>query len=197
MAERLAPLDYYKWHWKRFRLSRNVQRLHYVARGFYRELLDEQFAEGFIPDDIHLLADICGCPVAVMQEHWDSLEKFFPLAEPGQRVNPNQESHRTELDQKRAAQSRAGQLSAASKAKAKSTNVEGYSTNVEPNSTDVSESPTSTNNCSTLDEEFPTDVQPEERRVEERRDLLAPKSRAFLIHGTHHSGPLLRSTSCL
>lgn len=161
MSERLAPLDYYKWHWKAFRLSRNAQRLHYVARGFYRELLDEQFAEGFIPDDIAALADICGCPVSVMQEHWPMLERFFPLSGDGQRVNPVQETHRTELDQKRAAQSRAGKASAAIRSK---------------NTTDVRSVPTDVQSFRTNDERSSTDVQPEEKRREEKRESRGKKS---------------------
>lgn len=160
MADKLAPLDYYKWYWKRFHLSRNVQRLHYAARGFYRELLDEQFAEGFIPDDLRQLAEICDCPMAVMEEHWPSLEKFFPVVCDGQRVNPNLEEQRTELDQKRAQQSRAGKLSAATKASLKATNVDQIPTNVEQALPNL-------NGRSTLPEDISTDDQPEEKRREE------------------------------
>ena len=47
----------------------------YVERGLYRELLDECWAEGFIPTEMQDLADICDCPVDVMRDAWPRLEK--------------------------------------------------------------------------------------------------------------------------
>lgn len=151
-SQRLEPLEYYKWFWKRWRLNRKVQRLNYIAKGFYRELLDEQFAEGFIPDDVGELAHICACPVGVMEEHWPSLRVFFEELEPGQLVNSLQEELRTELDRSRAAQSRAGKRSAEVRSNTRSTTVE------QP-----------LNTCS-------TPVQPEEKRREEKRNTPAVTS---------------------
>lgn len=41
-------LPYYRWHWRDYRANRKVQRMTYIERGLYRELLDECWAEGFI-----------------------------------------------------------------------------------------------------------------------------------------------------
>jgi hypothetical protein len=104
---RIEPLSYYKWFWKDWRANRAVQRMHYIARGFYRELLDEQFAEGFIPDDIGMLAEICGCPQAVMKEYWPEIQPHFTDHTEGGLVHPKMESVRTELDASRVKNSRA------------------------------------------------------------------------------------------
>jgi hypothetical protein len=59
-------LPYYRWHWRDYRANRKVQRMTYVERGLYRELLDECWAEGFISDDLGALAEVCGCPRDVL-----------------------------------------------------------------------------------------------------------------------------------
>ena len=59
-------LPYYKWFWQDWRANRKIQRMTYIEKGLYRELLDECWVEGFIPDDIEELADICGCPKEIM-----------------------------------------------------------------------------------------------------------------------------------
>lgn len=66
MPKILEPLPYFKWFWRDWRANRKVQRLHYVARGLYRDLLDEQWENGSLPADVEELADICSCPVEVM-----------------------------------------------------------------------------------------------------------------------------------
>ena len=42
MGKNTEPLPYFKWLWRDWRANRKVQRLDYVARGLYRDLLDEQ-----------------------------------------------------------------------------------------------------------------------------------------------------------
>lgn len=115
MTKTLEPLPYFKWLWRDWRANRHVQRLHYVAKGLYRELLDEQWCEGFIPPDIETLADICNCPVDVMQEHWTSLQDLFETQEDGRLVNRKLEQQRTAEDSIRAAKARGGQKSALAK----------------------------------------------------------------------------------
>lgn len=79
-VERFKPLPYYPWYPVDYRASRNANRLDYIQRGIYRELLDECWVEGAIPDDIEKLADIARCPVGIMAEAWPVLRKlFFPL----------------------------------------------------------------------------------------------------------------------
>lgn len=71
------PLPYYRFYVTDYRASRRVQRLDYVQRGLYRELIDECWVKGAIPDDITRLADICDCPVGVMAEAWPTLRGLF------------------------------------------------------------------------------------------------------------------------
>lgn len=118
MTERLPPLGYYKWHWQTWRANRKVQRMNYIERGLYRDLLDECWSEGFIPDDIEKLADICGCPADVMANAWQVLSKCFANASTGFLINERLEQERTEIDKTRVNRARAG----AAGGKAKSSN---------------------------------------------------------------------------
>ena len=111
----LEPLPYFKWLWRDWRANRHVQRLHYIAKGLYRELLDEQWCEGFIPPDVETLADICNCPVEIMQEYWPSLQDLFETQEDGSLVNRKLEQQRTAEDTIRAAKARGGKKSAIAK----------------------------------------------------------------------------------
>jgi uncharacterized protein YdaU (DUF1376 family) len=81
----------------------------YVERGLYRELLDECWAEGFIADDVHHMAEICGCPVDVMASAWQVLSKCFRLLD-GVWINDRMELERTERDSIRANRARAGKI---------------------------------------------------------------------------------------
>jgi hypothetical protein len=101
------PLPFYKWFWQEYRANRKVQRMGYVARGLYRELLDECWAEGSIPDDLETLADICGCPVAVMETEWQLLKGCF-ISKDGRLINGKLHSVRTEEDAARVAMSEGG-----------------------------------------------------------------------------------------
>lgn len=116
MTDRLAPLGYYKWHWQTWRANRKVQRMNYIERGLYRELLDECWAEGFIPDDIEKLADICGCPVDVLANAWQVLSKCFANAGNGFLYNERLEQERTDMDKTRANRARAGAAGGRAKA---------------------------------------------------------------------------------
>lgn len=116
MPGRLEPLGYYKWHWQTWRANRRVQRMSYIERGLYRELLDECWSEGFIPDDIERLADICGCPVEVMANAWQMLSKCFANAGNGFLYNERLEQERTDMDRTRANRARAGAAGGRAKA---------------------------------------------------------------------------------
>lgn len=93
-------LPYYKWFWQDWRSNRRVQRMSYIERGLYRELLDECWIEGSIPNDIAELADICGCPTEVMADAWRTLSICFSVDGDCLR-NEKLDSLRTEQDQKR------------------------------------------------------------------------------------------------
>lgn len=111
MANLDRPLPWYCWYVVDYRASRRVQRLDYIAKGLYRELLDECWLVGAIPDDIEKLADICSCPVGVMAESW---ARIRPLFEPTHGmdgmylVSPRQEKERSEQDKIRIARALAG-----------------------------------------------------------------------------------------
>jgi uncharacterized protein YdaU (DUF1376 family) len=116
MAEKkkrdFEPMPYYRWYWRDWRSSRSVGDLHYVARGLYRELLDECWAKGFIPDDPAQLARICGCPLSVMKTHWPALASFFVFVKDGMYVNERIENERSDSDKLRAERSRNGMAGA-------------------------------------------------------------------------------------
>jgi uncharacterized protein YdaU (DUF1376 family) len=77
MSERNKPLPFLRWYVTDYRASRRVQRLTWQERGLYRELLDECWIEGSIPDDMDRLAEIAGCPRGVMAEAWANLKAMF------------------------------------------------------------------------------------------------------------------------
>lgn len=107
MSERTLP--YYKWFWQDWRANRKIQRMSYIERGLYRELLDECWAEGSIPNDIDELADICGCPADVMASAWQVLSKCFIEIDNGRLINEKLHSLRTEKDAERAKKALNGQ----------------------------------------------------------------------------------------
>jgi uncharacterized protein YdaU (DUF1376 family) len=98
MIDRTLP--YYKWFWQDWRANRKIQRMSYIERGLYRELLDECWVEGAIPNDVNELADICGCPQQVMADAWQVLSSCFVLIN-GVLVNEKLHSLRTEKDVER------------------------------------------------------------------------------------------------
>ncbi|WLT30074.1 DUF1376 domain-containing protein [Geothrix sp. PMB-07] len=104
----MKALPYYKFYWQDWRASRTVQRMNYVERGLYRELLDECWVEGSIPSDHVELADICGCPEQVLTDAWQMLSKCFKDAGNGRLINLRLNEERTEHDQIRAAKAIAG-----------------------------------------------------------------------------------------
>lgn len=104
------PLPYYKWLWKDFRANKKVQKMDYITKGLYRELIDEVWAEGFIPNDINKLSDLCECPKEVMMKAWAMLAPCFYEIGPGCLVNRKLETLRTDTDAKRAKAAVSGAL---------------------------------------------------------------------------------------
>lgn len=109
MADELRPLPYYKWHWQDWRANRTVQRMSYIERGIYRELLDECWSEGFIPSSIDKMADIVGCPSDVMADAWQVLSKCFVDAGEGRLINERLNIERTVKDSQRVTRAINGQ----------------------------------------------------------------------------------------
>lgn len=123
MSERHKPLPYLRWYVSDYRASRRVQRLTWQERGIYRELLDECWIEGCIPDDVERLAEIAGCPKGIMAEAWTNLRPMFMPIEGMDGMylaNRRLETERSEDDAYRVKMSNAGRkggLAKASKAK--------------------------------------------------------------------------------
>ncbi len=115
-----AALPYYRFWVDVYRGSRPVQRMTYIERGLYRELLDECWLEGAIPDDLNKLAEICDCPLGAMAEAWPKLKPRFSLARDGMDgmfvTHPRLESERTDLDKMRVQKRLAGQSGGKAKA---------------------------------------------------------------------------------
>lgn len=129
----LEPLSYYRFFWRDYRANRKVQRMNYIERGLYRELLDECWAEGFIVNDFTQLADICACPKQVIQDAWPSLSSCFKEVRPGILINPRMDRERTAKDEERVLKARAGALGGSAKnASVKSTNPKGTKPGSEP-----------------------------------------------------------------
>lgn len=120
MSNDRRGLPYYRWYVADYRASRAVQRMDYLTRGLYRELLDECWVEGAIPDDPEKLADICGCPVDVMANAWKVLKpRFSPLVGmDGYLTMTRLEVERTESDKMRTVKALAGAKGGRAKAQA-------------------------------------------------------------------------------
>lgn len=115
----MKALPYYKFYWQAWRASRTVQRMTYIERGLYRELLDECWAEGSIPNDLTSLADICGCPEDVLANAWQMLSKCFVEIDGNRLINTRMNEERTEKDQIRVKMALSGQKGGMAKLRSK------------------------------------------------------------------------------
>jgi uncharacterized protein YdaU (DUF1376 family) len=86
----------------------------YIERGLYRELLDECWSEGLIPNSIEDMAEICGCPVDVMANAWQVLSKCF-IEIDGGLINERLNKERTAKDIDRVNKAIAGRKGGLSK----------------------------------------------------------------------------------
>ena len=120
MAERKRPLPYLRWFVTDYRASRNANRLTWQERGIYRELLDECWIEGSIPDDLPRLAEIARCPVGVMAEAWPNIKPLFTECDWGDGMyltSRRLEAERSEEDRRRIAMSEGGKKGAETRRK--------------------------------------------------------------------------------
>lgn len=88
-------------------------------RGVYRELLDECWQRGAIPDDMEKLAEICGCSLPEMAAAWPTVRKCFEPIDgmDGMYLTSQRlELERTEQDAKRAKAALSGRLGGIAKA---------------------------------------------------------------------------------
>lgn len=119
-AERDKPLGYYSWDVNDYRASRRMNGLDHIGRGIMRELFDEIWVEGYIPDDIEEIAAIARVPLSVAGEYWPRLRGLFiPIAgvDEGHLLTHRRvELERTEADRRRVARARAGRKGGLAKA---------------------------------------------------------------------------------
>lgn len=120
MAERKKPLPYLRWYVTDYRASRNANRLTWQERGIYRELLDECWIEGSIPDDLVRLAEMARCPLGIMAEAWPNIRPLFTECDWGDGMyltSRRLEIERSEEDRRRVAMSQGGKKGAATRLK--------------------------------------------------------------------------------
>lgn len=112
--ERMDALPYYKWFWIDYRANRKVRRMSWQARGLYRDLLDEFWSEGIIPDDPAKLSEICECSIEEMKQFWPEIAPCWEAVEGGL-INLKMDEQRTRIDQTRVTNSRNGRKGAIAK----------------------------------------------------------------------------------
>jgi len=113
---RQKSLPYMRWFVTDYRASRNANRLTWQERGIYRELLDECWVEGSIPDDVAQLADIARCPVAVMKKAWPNIRPLFTESGDAHLVNRRLEIERSADDAERVRKAMSGRMGGLAKA---------------------------------------------------------------------------------
>lgn len=114
------PLPYYRWYWRDWRGSRQVQKMTALERGIYRELLDEQWRNGALHNDPEWLAEAAMCTPEELASVWQVLSKCFPQVEGSDGkllANERIEAERTEVDRQRVNRKIAGHLGGKAKAK--------------------------------------------------------------------------------
>lgn len=124
------PMPYYRWYWRDWRASRAVQRMPWQARAMYRELLDECWVSGSIPNDADTLANIIGTTRDEFDTFWVHVRPMF--TKKGRRLyNARIEHERERANQLRATKSLAGKKSAEKRGDRGPTPVQHPSTDVE------------------------------------------------------------------
>lgn len=124
-VERHTPLGWYRWHINEYRASRNAGALPWEARAIMRELLDEIWLEGSIPDDLYQLAAIARVPIEVVAKHWERLRVMFvpiPGLDGMLLTNRRIEVERTEGDRRRVRSAHSGRMGGLAKASKKDAN---------------------------------------------------------------------------
>jgi uncharacterized protein YdaU (DUF1376 family) len=79
--------EWFKMDPAKFLSDAQVDAMSTLELGACFRLLCRQWIDGFIPDDLHLLARLCRLDAAAMGEAWVTLEAFFPILGPGKRAN--------------------------------------------------------------------------------------------------------------
>jgi hypothetical protein len=104
------PLDWYQWHWQIARADRRWQRCSWQARGVLRELFDEAWKNGGVPDDDAVIAEIVGCSRREIAELRPQLMTLLVEVAPGILSNRRLEKLRSTQDRLRVSKAMAGRL---------------------------------------------------------------------------------------
>lgn len=119
-----TALPYYRWYVADYRGSLRVQVLSWEARAIYRELLDEMWRSGFVPNDVRQIAAIARVPLPVVREHWKAVRSLLIEVKDsrGQLLTSERlEAERGESDRLRADKARAGRAGGLKRAKNQAT----------------------------------------------------------------------------
>jgi len=79
--------EWFKMDAAKFLCDAQVDVMSTLELGACLRLLCRQWIDGFIPDDLHLLARLCRLDDGAMGEAWVTLSRFFPVVEAGKRAN--------------------------------------------------------------------------------------------------------------
>lgn len=79
--------DWFKMDPAKFLQDSLVDAMSTAELGCAIRLLCRQWIDGWIPDDLDLLARLCRVDRSAMDAHWVILQMFFPEVEPGKRAN--------------------------------------------------------------------------------------------------------------
>jgi uncharacterized protein YdaU (DUF1376 family) len=79
--------DWFKMDPAKFLCDAQVDVMSTLELGACFRLMCRQWIDGFIPDDLRLLARLCRLDDTAMGEAWVTLSRFFPVVEAGKRAN--------------------------------------------------------------------------------------------------------------
>jgi uncharacterized protein YdaU (DUF1376 family) len=79
--------EWFKMDPAKFLYDAQVDVMSTLELGACFRLLCRQWNDGFIPDDLHLLARLCRLDEHAMGQAWVTLSAFFPVVETGKRAN--------------------------------------------------------------------------------------------------------------
>jgi hypothetical protein len=120
-ADSPSPNSKQRLHWFQWcpeRFAMEVMGWRPLSRLIYRELLDYQWTQSHLPDDLHHLQRIVGLTAKEWRKHWPTVERKFPIGKDSFRRNPDLEQLRQEsldISDKRKESGRQGGLAKAAK----------------------------------------------------------------------------------
>ncbi len=79
--DRVAEIHFYEWRIGAWAISETRDRLDAAGRGIYRELLDQCYGQGKIPDDAEWICRRCACTQEQYERTWKTISRHFPKIE--------------------------------------------------------------------------------------------------------------------